>query len=265
MQKHTLFRLKTLHRYISSTSASFARNKPGSGGLGKRRDPEAELYDIDKMPEYKFDAITKPGYDILLAQREVRNYLRITKFELPQLSVFAEKFTPSPPTSILCFKNSYYVGESSPLQNKVVLTIKFCDIKALLTPKQLHKFVILCGPRFNGVEFKFSCDKFPHINQNKKYLSDLVDKLLEESKNEEDMFEDIPMDTRHIEKKSKKKKLQGLKFPVEWYRPKQQIEQQAELLDRVDRTTLTTTTTTGNNNLSTESRKIVETISIEIK
>ena len=32
------------------------------------------------------------------------------------------------------------------------------------------------------MNFKFSCEKFPHINQNKKYLSDLVDKLLDEAK-----------------------------------------------------------------------------------
>jgi small subunit ribosomal protein S35 len=95
---------------------------------------------------------------------------------------FAEEFIPPSPTSILCFKNSYYIGESSPIQNKVVLTIELHSIKALLTQKQLHKFVLLCGPRFNGIEFKFSCDKFPHANQNKKYLSDLVDKLLEEAK-----------------------------------------------------------------------------------
>ena len=55
-------------------------------------------------------------------------------------------------------------------------------MEALLTQKQLHKFILLCGPRFNGVNFKFSCEKFPHVSQNKKYLSDLVDKLLEEVK-----------------------------------------------------------------------------------
>ena len=85
-QKNTsLFRL-TLCRYFSTTPVSFAYRRPGTGGLGKRKDPKSELYDIDKMPEYKFDAMTKPGLDILLSQREVRNYLRKTKFELPQLS-----------------------------------------------------------------------------------------------------------------------------------------------------------------------------------
>ncbi|CAG8529964.1 12980_t:CDS:2 [Rhizophagus irregularis] len=185
-----LFRL-TLCRHFPT----FSRRGPS-----RRRDPVAELYDIENMPVYEFDAMTKPGFDIFLAQQEVRNYLRKTKYELPQLSKFAEEFIPPSPTSILCFKNSYYIGESSPIQNKVVLTIELHSIKALLTQKQLHKFVLLCGPRFNGIEFKFSCDKFPHANQNKKYLSDLVDKLLEEAKKEDDKFEDIPMDTRHIEK-----------------------------------------------------------------
>ena len=77
----------TLCRYFLTTPVFYsASRRPGTGGLGKRKDPEAELYDIEKMPEYKFDAITKPGFDILLSQREVRDYLRKTKFELPQLS-----------------------------------------------------------------------------------------------------------------------------------------------------------------------------------
>ncbi|RIA87576.1 mitochondrial ribosomal subunit protein [Glomus cerebriforme] len=217
LQKNLPLFRPTLCRYFSSTWVNFTPRRPGR--LNRRKDPEAELYDIEKMPEYNFDAMTKPGYDILLAQQEVRNYLRKTKFELPQLSKFAEEFIPPPPTSILRFKNSYYIGENSPLQNKVVLTIEFYHIKALLTQKQFHKFIVLCGPRFNGVEFKFSCEKFPHANQNKKYLSDLVDKLLEEAKKDDDTFEDIPVDTRHIEKKLKKKKLRGLKFPAEWCRP----------------------------------------------
>ncbi len=75
------------------------------------------------------------------------------------------------------------------------------------------------------------------------------------------MFEDIPMDTRHLEKKLKKKKLGDLRFPVEWYRPpNQQTEQQAELLDQ---TTSATTITIGNDNLSEESRKVEETINIK--
>jgi hypothetical protein len=73
----------TLCKYFSTTLISFAAR---SGRLRRKKDPEAELYDIEKMPEYGFDAMTKPGFDILLAQREVRNYLRKTKFELPQLS-----------------------------------------------------------------------------------------------------------------------------------------------------------------------------------
>jgi len=219
VSKSFLIGLALVERKLSVEEASKASSIETISQTTRWGDPEAELYDIEKMPEYKFDAMTKPGFDILLAQQEVRNYLRKTKFELPQLSKFAEEFIPPPPTSILCFKNSYYIGEPSPIQNKVVLTIGFYLMKALLTQKQLHKFVVLCGPRFNGIEFKFSCDKFPHANQNKKYLSDLLDKLLEEAKKEEDTFEDIPMDTRHIEKRLKKKKLRGLKFPVEWYRP----------------------------------------------
>jgi len=81
-----LFKLTLCRYFLNTIVVSSARYRPGTGRLGKRKDPEADLYDIEKMPEYKFDAMTKPGFDILLSQREVRDYLRKTKFELPQLS-----------------------------------------------------------------------------------------------------------------------------------------------------------------------------------
>lgn len=75
----------------------------------------------------------------------------------------------------------YYVGEEHPLQNKVVMTVKLNDLP--LTEDQKRKFILLCGTRFDGKgTFKFSCEKFPHLPQNKKYLSDLLDKLLVEAK-----------------------------------------------------------------------------------
>lgn len=67
------------HRSFSSTNQIMARRKPSAG---KR--PTSE-FDIEFLPEYQFDSMTKPGYEILLAQAEIRKYLRKVKYELPQL------------------------------------------------------------------------------------------------------------------------------------------------------------------------------------
>ena len=46
--------------------------------------------------------------------------------------------------------------------------------------------------------------------QNKRYLGDLVDTLIDEAKNEEDMFEDVPFDFRHHKEKKE------VVFPEGW-------------------------------------------------
>ncbi|RHZ79439.1 hypothetical protein Glove_146g50 [Diversispora epigaea] len=179
-----------------------ARRRPGAA---KRSTSE---FDIESLPEYQFDSMTKPGYEILLAQAEIRKYLRKIKYELPQLEKFANPFNPPKKEQILCFKRMYYVGEEHPLQNKVVMTVELNDLP--LNEEEKRKFILLCGTRFDGKTFKFSSEKFPHLTQNKKYLSDLMDRLLKEAKDKGETFKDIPIDTRHIKKKKK------IKFPIEW-------------------------------------------------
>ncbi|CAG8432737.1 7064_t:CDS:2 [Diversispora eburnea] len=182
-------------------------------------------FDIESLPEYQFDSMTKPGYEILLAQAEIRKYLRKIKYELPQLEKFANPFNPPKKDQILCFKRMYYIGEEHPLQNKVVMTVELDDLP--LTEDQKRKFILLCGTRFDGSKtFKFSSEKFPHLTQNKRYLSDLMDRLLKEAQDETDTFKDIPIDTRHIKKKKK------IKFPIEWRLSPQEIT--TEKVDTVD-------------------------------
>ncbi|CAG8780692.1 11879_t:CDS:2, partial [Dentiscutata erythropus] len=196
-----------LCRTFSTTNKVLQRRRPGSGAKREKNE-----FDLETLNEYRFDGMSKPGYDILLAQSEIRKYLRKAEYELPQLTKFAEPFKPPSPDKILCFKTMYYIGEEHPLQNKVIMTVKEKDLP-LLTKEQLHKFKVLCGPRFDGKgEFKFSCEKFPHQAQNKKYLSDLMDRLLEEARNDKETFADIPVDLRHV----KTKKTHP--FPREWLR-----------------------------------------------
>lgn len=103
------------------------------------------------------------------------------------------------------------MGEVHPAAKKVV--VQFCT-KDLpnLTEAQRLKLIKLVGVRYNPDTdvVKMSCERFEAPAQNKRYLGDLVNKLLDEARNAADTFEDIPLDFRHH--KSKKK----FTFPEKW-------------------------------------------------
>jgi small subunit ribosomal protein S35 len=115
----------------------------------------------------------------------------------------------------------------------------------------------LAGPRFNPEKeiIKISCERFEHQAQNKRYLGDLVEKMIvaakvgsrppprllstpiltSQKKDPTDTFEDIPLDTRHHKFKKQ------IKYPKEWYLTEQRKQelaarrQQALLLDDAKR------------------------------
>ena len=68
------------------------------------------------------------------------------------------------------------------------------------------------GVRYNPSNdiVKMSCDMFETQAQNKRYLGDLVDSLLNEARDPSDTFEDIPVDFRHHNFKTR------LQFPEAW-------------------------------------------------
>lgn len=131
------------------------------------------------------------------------------------------------------------MGEQHPAENKVVL--EFCTHDLGLSDVSRRKFIKLCGKRYNPEKdlVHISCEMFETQAQNKRYLSDQLDRLLDESKVSSilnilnvvsvelrltwltqdltDTFEDIPFDFRHHEKKVKIKP----KFPKEWRMPKE--------------------------------------------
>lgn len=90
--------------------------------------------------------------------------------------------------------------------------VEFCPADFDLTPVQADKLRKLVGPRYNPEKdiVRMSCEKFEHQAQNKRYLGDVVDKLLVEARDPTDTFEDVPLDTRHHKFKYKPK------FPREW-------------------------------------------------
>jgi len=111
-------------------------------------------------------------------------------FELPDVN-----------KSPLRFRYTTYMGESHPAQKKVVLEFTTREVAASagLNEQQRIKLIKLIGVRYNPDKdlVKMSCEQFENQAQNKRYLGDLVQKLVAEAKDKTDMFEDVPLDFRH--------------------------------------------------------------------
>ncbi|KAI8982007.1 mitochondrial ribosomal subunit protein-domain-containing protein [Mycotypha africana] len=190
-------------QFSTSSAALVGRQTTG------RRKP-AKKYDVDDMPKFNFDDQTTIGHELFNNIREVRKYLRKTEFELPKLSAYAKPFEPPKASHILKFKTHTYVGEGHPVERKVVLSVKVDDLK--LDAEEKHKFLLLSGPRYNvnTGELTMSCERFPQIKQNKKFLIDALKKLVKEAKDKTDTFADVPLNLP--------KPKQRLEFPKEWIR-----------------------------------------------
>lgn len=120
----------------------------------------------------------------------------------------------------LRFRYTTYLGEMHPAQRKVVVEFRTKDIArcASLNDLQRQKLLKLLGPRWNPETdlAKMSCEKFEEAAQNKRYLGDLIGRLVAECQREGadvDLFEDVPVDTRHHEVRLKKRGLRGRKIP----------------------------------------------------
>lgn len=74
------------------------------------------------------------------------------------------------------------MGELHPAEKKVV--VEFCPSDLDLTTVQQNKLKKLVGVRFNPETeiVRISCEQFEHQAQNKRYLGDLVDRLIVEAK-----------------------------------------------------------------------------------
>ncbi|KAK3295020.1 mitochondrial ribosomal subunit protein-domain-containing protein [Chaetomium fimeti] len=187
--------------------------------------------------DFEEDDMMAMGHAKLEEHREFREYARIAVWEMPLLSKLAKPFQPPTQEEILRFRYTTYLGEFHPADRKVV--VEFCptDMPGLTAAQQL-KLKKLAGPRYNPEKdiIKMSCERFEHQAQNKRYLGDLVDKMVATAKDPTDMFEDLPLDTRHHKFKPK------LKFPRDWYLTEQRKTQleaqrkQALLLDEEKRT-----------------------------
>ncbi|OTB09058.1 hypothetical protein M426DRAFT_316351 [Hypoxylon sp. CI-4A] len=160
--------------------------------------------------EFDEDDIMSMAHGKLEEFREYREYARIAAWEMPLLSKLARPFEPPTAQEPLRFRYTSYMGEFHPAENKVVVEFSPKDLP--LNEAQQLKMKKLLGPRYNPETdvAKISCEQFEHQAQNKRYLGDLVDSLVSRAKDPSDMFEDIPLDTRHHTFKVKPK------FPREW-------------------------------------------------
>jgi small subunit ribosomal protein S35 len=75
------------------------------------------------------------------------------------------------------------MGEFHPADRKVVVEFSPNDL-ADLTEAQRLKLMKLAGPRYNPEKgiIKMSCERFEHQAQNKRYLGDLIAKMIAAAK-----------------------------------------------------------------------------------
>lgn len=182
------------------------RIKPGFFSMG-----ELEEQDSGEDPEYQSDDLSSLGHGELEQHREMRHYARIAAWEMPLLSKLAKPFAPPPLDHPLRFRYTTYMGETHPGSKKIVLEFCTRDLRTLSEAQRI-KLIKLVGPRYNPETdiVKMSSEMFETPAQNKRYLGDLVDTLIEEAKDETDTFEDVPLDFRHHKFKPK------VEFPEGW-------------------------------------------------
>lgn len=103
------------------------------------------------------------------------------------------------------------MGEAHPAARKVVMDFTPSALPGL-SSKEATKLIKLLGPRYNpGTDrAKISCEMFPTAAQNKRWLGDILEKLISETKNGKDTLEDLPFDFRHYKPKKQ------FEFPEEW-------------------------------------------------
>ncbi|KAI1308283.1 mitochondrial ribosomal subunit protein-domain-containing protein [Xylaria venustula] len=168
------------------------------------------LVEEDDKDEFDEDDIMSLAHAKFEEYREYREYARIAAWQMPLLSKLATPFEAPTAKEPLRFRYTSYMGEFHPAEKKVV--VEFSPRDMPLNEAQQQKLRKLLGVRWNPETdiAKMSCEQFEHPAQNKRYLGDLVNKLVAQAKDPIDMFEDVPLDTRHHAIKVKPK------FPKEW-------------------------------------------------
>lgn len=186
---------------------------------------EANSY-VQAFPEAKQDDTLDPTFDDteisslahgeLAAHRELREMVRLAAWEMPLLASLSRPFEPPQPreneSHVLRWRYTTYMGEQHPASRKVVVEFNPAHLR-VLDEKQRLKLLKLAGTRYDPRKkvVKMSCESFETQAMNKRYLGNVIGKLIAEAKDPEaDGFEDVPLDTRHV------KQPRTLRFPEQW-------------------------------------------------
>ncbi|KAL2273587.1 hypothetical protein FJTKL_04429 [Diaporthe vaccinii] len=207
--------------------------KPRRNAFWDEDEDDKDLISNDDSDEFDENDMTDIAHAKLEEHREQRAYARLAIWEMPLLSQFAKPFELPTKDQPLRFRYTSYMGEFHPAEKKVV--VEFSPEDFGLTEVQQMKLRKLAGPRYNPEKetIKMSCESFEHQAQNKRYLAELVEKLVAEAKDPKDTFEDIPLDLRHHTFKVKPK------FPKEWRLSEKRVTEltrhrrQAALADKI--------------------------------
>ncbi|EPS45172.1 hypothetical protein H072_830 [Dactylellina haptotyla CBS 200.50] len=185
--------------------------------LPPARQESEDPYD-PKIWEWNSTDMSSRAHDQMEEHREARVYARLAVYDMPRLSRFAKPFEIPRNGEVLRFRYTTHMGARHPSQNKVVM--ECCPDDMGLTKVQRDKLIKLCGVRYNPTRniLKFSCEMFEHQHQNKRWLSELIDKLVVEAKDDTDTFEDVPFDFRHHKFKPQQS------FPKEWRMPAEKLQ-----------------------------------------
>lgn len=115
------------------------------------------------------------------------------------------------------------MGEQHPAEPKVVVELASRDLTPkYLTEAQRQTFLKLVGTRYNPQTdtVKMSTEQFGSRAQNKRYLADVVNSLINEAKTG-DAYTDIPLDLRHHKPKTR------IQFPESWNMTEERRQQLA--------------------------------------
>ncbi|KAI8948424.1 mitochondrial ribosomal subunit protein-domain-containing protein [Xylaria longipes] len=196
---------------VSGIFSEAMRNFRRPNQFWMEEEPDSDLIHEDtNTDKFDEDDIMSLAHGKFEEFREYREYARIAAWQMPLLSKLATPFEAPTAQEPLRFRYTSYMGEFHPAEKKVV--VEFCPRDLPLNEAQQQKLRKLLGSRWNPETdiAKMSCEQFEHTAQNKRYLGDLVNKLVAQAKDPTDMFEDVPLDTRHHTFKVKPK------FPKEW-------------------------------------------------
>ncbi|KAK9492002.1 mitochondrial ribosomal subunit protein-domain-containing protein [Lipomyces doorenjongii] len=185
--------------------------------------------------KFKYDDLPPLAHTKMDEHRFKRMYNRVAAWEMPNLRQMATEFLPRnlKEKEVFEFRYTSLMGQEHESEAKVVVQCKASEVadtffgKGEEKAKRLHKFKLLCGARYNYTTdiVRMSCENFPNSIQNKQYLVDTLKRLMKESRDlSKDSFEDIPLDTRHVKRKTKTPQ-----FPKEWAKPQDVLDYHSTL------------------------------------